>query len=61
MRGVISEVSRRDVVNAVNDVVTRDEMRISAFSRMMTVRRVHGSKERNQHRENEHEHAGKRT
>jgi hypothetical protein len=60
MRRVIPEVTRRDVVDAVNDVVTRDEMRIGAVSRVMTMRRVHRSEERNQHRRDEHEQPRKR-
>ncbi len=57
MRGVITQVSRGDVVNAVNGVVAREEMRFRAFASVMDVRRVHRSKKRNQHRNDEHEDA----
>lgn len=61
MRRMIPEVSRRDVVDRVNDVVARDEVRIGALAGVMNVRRVHGSKERNQHRRDEHEQRRKRS
>jgi len=61
MRRVITEVPGRDVVHAVNDVVTRDEVRIGAFTRVMNVRRVHRTEKRDRHRQNENEDAGERT
>lgn len=61
MRGVITEVTRRDVVDAVNDVVARDEVRIGALACVMDVRRVHRAEKRNQHRQNENEDARQRT
>ena len=60
MCGVITQVSRRDVVDTVNGVVAADEMGFGAFASVMDVRCVHGSEKRNQHRKNEHEHAGQR-
>jgi hypothetical protein len=59
MRRVITEVSCRDVVDAVDDVVARDEVRIGALASVMDVRGVHGAEKRNQHRQNENEDAGK--
>lgn len=61
VRRVISQVSRRDIVDVVNRVVARDEMRVGALASVMNVRRIHGSEERNQHRQNEDEHARKWT
>jgi hypothetical protein len=61
MRGVITKVSGRDVVHAVNDVVTRDEVRIGAFASVMDVRCVHGAEKRDRHRQNENEDASERT
>ena len=61
MRRVIPEVSCRDVVDRVNDVVTRDEVRIGALAGVMNVRRVHRSKKGNQHRRDEHEQCWKRS
>jgi hypothetical protein len=61
MRRVITEVPSRDVVDAVDDVVARDEVRIGALASVMDVRRVHGAEKRNQHRQNENEDARKRT
>lgn len=61
MRRVIPEIARRDVVNLVNDVVARDEVRIAALARVMDVRRVHRSEKRNQHRNDEHEECWQRS
>lgn len=61
VRGVITEIAGRDVVDLVNDVVARDEVRIAALARVMDVRRVHRSEKGNQHRNDEHEDRGKRT
>lgn len=58
---VITEVTRRDVVDAVNDVVARDEVRIGALASVMDVRRVHRAEKRNQHRQNENKDARQRT
>lgn len=60
MRGVITEVTRGDVVDAVNGVVASDEVRIGAFACVMDVRRVHRAEKRDQHRQNENEDARER-